>query len=54
VEGKPQNLRVTNSAGNNFDQAALDAVRRWKFQPASCNGVPMPVIVSIQVNFRMQ
>jgi len=52
VDGKPQEPRVTNSGERDFDQSALDAVRLWTFQPASCDGVPVPVLVSVQVNFR--
>jgi len=51
VEGKPGDLRVTNSAGKDFDQSALDAVRLWTFKPAICEGVPIPVLISVQVNF---
>jgi TonB family protein len=52
VEGKPQDLRVTNSGGTDFDQSALDAIQLWTFKPATCDGVPAPAIVSVQVNFR--
>ena len=32
-------------------QAALDAVRRWKYQPATLNGQPVPVDISVTVQF---
>jgi len=34
-----------------LDQAALDAVREWRFTPALLNGVPIPVIITVTVNF---
>lgn len=37
-----------------LDQAALDAVRRWKFTPALLSGVPVPVIMTVTVNFQLQ
>ena len=37
-----------------LDQAALDAVRQWRFTPARLNGVPIPVIMTVTVNFTLQ
>jgi protein TonB len=34
-----------------LDRAALDAVRQWEFVPASLNGTPIAVIVTVIVNF---
>lgn len=35
-----------------LDQAAVDAVRQWKFEPATRNGVPVPAALNLTVNFR--
>ena len=37
-----------------LDAAALDAVRQWKYTPALLNGVPVPVIMTVTVNFRLR
>jgi TonB family protein len=37
-----------------LDQAALDAVRSWEFTPTYLNGVPVPVIMTVTVNFSLQ
>ena len=34
-----------------LDQAALDAVRQWTFRPTQLNGAPVPVIMTVTVNF---
>lgn len=34
-----------------LDQAALDAVRQWEFEPGLLNGVPTPVIMAVTVQF---
>jgi len=37
-----------------LDQAALDAVRQWQFTPTLLNGSPVPVIMTVTVNFTLQ
>jgi protein TonB len=36
-----------------LDQAALDAVRQWRFTPTRLNGEPVAVIMTVTVNFRL-
>jgi protein TonB len=36
-----------------LDQAALDAVRQWRFTPTLLNGVPVPVVMTVTVNFTL-
>jgi protein TonB len=35
-------------------QAAMDALRRWKYQPARLNGQPTSVHISVNINFTRQ
>jgi TonB family protein len=37
-----------------LDDAALDAVRQWEFTPTLLNGAPMPVTMTVTVNFTLQ
>lgn len=37
-----------------LDEAALEAVRQWEFTPTLLNGVPVPVIMTMTVNFHLQ
>ena len=37
-----------------LDEAALDAVRQWQFEPTLLNGRPVPVIMTTTVNFFLQ
>ena len=37
-----------------LDQAALDAVRQWKFTPTLLNGAPVPVVVTMTINFTLR
>jgi protein TonB len=36
-----------------LDEAALDAVKGWQFQPTQVNGVTIPVVMTVTVNFTM-
>jgi TonB family protein len=51
VKGKPQNVKVVNSGGARFDDAALTAVRSWRFKPSTCNGEPMPMQINMKIDF---
>lgn len=51
-DGKPHDLEVTRSFDKAFDDQAMEAVGKWVFQPAKCDGDPVPVRLNIEVNFR--
>jgi protein TonB len=53
VDGAVSNARVLRSIPL-LDQAALDAVRQWRYEPTLLNGVPTPVIMTVTVNFALQ
>jgi protein TonB len=36
-----------------LDEAAVAAVRQWKFSPTLLNGVPVPIVMTVTVNFKM-
>ena len=36
-----------------LDAAAVDAVKQWVYSPTLLNGVPVPVIMTVTVNFRL-
>ena len=50
--GKVQDARVLRSIPL-LDAAALDAVRQWEFTPTLLNGVPVPVIMTVTVQFTL-
>ena len=52
IDGRLVNARVLRSLPL-LDQAALDAVRQWEFTPSLLNGVPVPVIMTVTVNFTL-
>jgi TonB family protein len=53
VNGKVTDAKILNSVPL-LDQAALDAVRQWEFAVTRLNGVPVPVIMTVTVNFSLR
>jgi protein TonB len=51
-DGRVVNARILRSVPL-LDQAALDAVRQWQYTPTTLNGVKVPVIMTITVNFTL-
>ncbi len=51
--GKTRDLKVMRSLGLGLDEKAIEAVEKWKFRPGTKDGKPVPVYVSIEVNFRL-
>lgn len=37
-----------------LDDAALDAVKRWRFRPAAIAGQPTPIVVTIEMTFTLK
>ena len=52
-DGSIQSLRVI-SGHPLLTQAALDAVKQWKYRPTLLNGEPIEVITTVTVNFTLQ
>jgi periplasmic protein TonB len=52
VDGKVHNARVLQSIAV-LDQAALDAVRQWEFEPSRIDGEPVAVMMVIVVTFAL-
>ena len=53
VDGRVINARLLRSVPM-LDEAALAAVRQWTYTPTTLNGVPVPVIMTVTVNFQLQ
>jgi TonB family protein len=51
-DGKVADARVVKSVPL-LDQAALDAVRQWRFTPTLLNNIPVSVVMTVTVNFTL-
>jgi protein TonB len=64
TEGNPRNVHIIRSIADNvdkkhqaaavsLDQAAIDAVKQYKFTPATLHGKPVAVYLNVEVNFQI-
>ena len=51
--GSVSDVRVLRSIPL-LDQAAIDAVRQWRFTPTLLNGQPVPIVMNVTVNFQLR
>jgi protein TonB len=55
AEGRVAEVRVDQSAGHaDLDDAAVEAVRRWRFEPARRGTEPVAMWVRLPVEFRLR
>jgi TonB family protein len=52
-QGDVTNVNVLKGLPEGLDQAAVDAVKTWKFKPATFEGRPVKVYYTLTVNFTM-
>jgi TonB family protein len=53
VHGNPQHIQIVRALGMGLDEKAVEAVKQYKFKPAYYHGKPVPVLINIEVNFRI-
>lgn len=53
VDGTVQNVRVVHGV-QLLTEAGIDAVRQWRYTPTLLNGVPVPVVMTVTVSFRLR
>jgi periplasmic protein TonB len=53
AQGNPQRVQVVRHLGMGLDEKAVEAVKQYRFKPATLQGKPVPVEVNIEVNFRI-
>ena len=53
AHGLPQRIRVVRKLGMGLDEKAVEAVKQYKFKPSMYQGKPVPVEITIEVNFHI-
>jgi TonB family protein len=52
-QGVPSDLKITRSLGMGLDQKAMEAVWKWRFEPATKDGKPVASQTQVDVEFRL-
>lgn len=52
-DGRAHDIRIQRSLGLGLDEKAIEAVKQWKFEPGKKDGQSVPVLVSVEVTFRL-
>lgn len=55
IDGRVARARATTGQVHpDFAQAAVDAVRQWRFEPTLLNGAPIEVVMTVTVDFSLE
>jgi TonB family protein len=52
-QGLTHTLRVRDSLGFGLDEKALEAVKHWRFRPATRDGKPVPIVGTFYLSFHL-
>lgn len=50
-DGLPRDVEVVRSLSPGFDQEAVNAVKKWRFAPATKDGKPVAVRINVEIRF---
>jgi TonB family protein len=53
AHGMPESIQIKRSLEPSLDANAMAAVNRYRFRPAMRNGEPVPVMIVVEVNFKI-
>jgi hypothetical protein len=53
VDGRPRDIHVIRYLGHGLDEQAIETLRQWTFEPGTTDGVPVPVLISVQMAFHL-
>lgn len=54
TKGRPKNIRVKKAIGDGLDESAIKALKKYQFKPATLNGQPVAVMMTVIVKFHIK
>jgi protein TonB len=51
--GTVPRVQIARPIGMGLDARAAEMVRTWKFEPATKDGIPVAVLMTVEVNFEL-
>ena len=52
-QGVPEQIEIISPLGYGLDEAAVDAIRQWRYRPTTLNGKPAAMVTEITVDFNL-
>ncbi|MEW5976331.1 MAG: energy transducer TonB [Acidobacteriota bacterium] len=53
-DGTLEILKIVRGLGLGLDESAIQALRKWRFRPGMKDGVPVDVVLNVEVNFTLR
>lgn len=53
-KGSVTDVKVVRSLHPDLDESAIATLRKWQFAPATLDGTPVPVVISVNLSFTLQ
>jgi protein TonB len=53
-EGRVVDVTVLRTVHKLLDEAAIEAVRQWRYQPLVLNGIPEPFVLTVVLTFNLE
>jgi TonB family protein len=53
IDGSVLQVKILRSTAKELDVKAAETAENWKFVPARKNGMPVPVLINIETNFKL-
>jgi len=53
TDGKTHDVRIVRSLGMGLDERSIEAIRTWRFDPATKNGQTVAVQIKVETSFRL-
>jgi TonB family protein len=53
IDGTAAEIRVVRGLGQGLDEKAVECLQKWRFEPGTRDGEPVPVKATIEIRFHL-